>query len=43
MSMSDLLLKLTNYHSAACGDPPIIDGSAENCYIGYFEDPYGEQ
>lgn len=41
--MSDPLLKITNHHTAACGDPPIIDGSAENCYVGYFENPYGEQ
>jgi len=43
MSMSDPLLKITNHHSVACGDPPIIDGSAKNCYIGYFENPFGEQ
>ena len=43
MSMSDPLLKIRNHHSAACGDPPIIVGSTENCYVGYFENPYGDQ
>ena len=43
ISMSDPLLKIANHHTAACGDPPIVDGSAENCYVGYFENPYGEQ
>lgn len=41
--MSDPLLKIANHHAAACGDPPIIDGNAQNCYVGYFENPYGEQ
>ena len=41
--MSDPLLKIANHHSAACGDPPIIDGNAQNCYVGYFENPHGEQ
>ena len=43
ISMSDPLLKIANHHAAACGDPPIIDASADNCYVGYFENPYGEQ
>jgi hypothetical protein len=41
--MSDPLLKIANHHTPACGDPPIIDSGAENCYVGYFENPYGEQ
>lgn len=41
--MSDPLLKIANHHAASCGDPPIVDGMAENCYVGYFENPYGEQ
>ena len=41
--MSDPLLTIRNQHAATCGDPPIFDGSAENCYVGYFENPYGEQ
>lgn len=43
IAMSDPLLKIANHHAAACGDPPIVDGSADNCYVGYFENPYGEQ
>ena len=43
IAMSDPLLKIANHHAAACGDPPIIDASADNCYVGYFENPYGEQ
>ncbi len=42
-TMSEPLLKIENHHSAACGDPPIIDGSAEDCYVGYFENSFGEQ
>ena len=41
--MSEPLLKIANHHTAACGDPPIVDSIAENCYLGYFENPYGEQ
>jgi len=41
--MSDPLLKIANHHAAACGDPPIVDGNAQNCYVGYFENPHGEQ
>ena len=41
--MSEPLLKIANHHNASCGDPPIVDGVAENCYVGYFENPYGEQ
>ena len=39
--MSHPLLKIRNHHTASCGDAPIVDGSAENCYVGYFENPYG--
>ena len=41
--MSEPLLKIANHHAPACGDPPIVDGGAENCYVGYFENPHGEQ
>ena len=41
--MSDPLLKIANHHAAACGDPPIVDGSAQNCYVGYFENLHSEQ
>ena len=41
--MSEPLLKIRNHHVPACGDPPIVDDEDENCYIGYFENPFGEQ
>ena len=41
--MSDPLLKIRNHHSASCGDPPIIECDADSFYIGYFENPFGEQ
>ena len=40
--MSDPLLTIRNNHALACGDPPIVNNSA-NCYVGYFENAYGEQ
>lgn len=42
ITMSDPLLQIPNHHTAACGDPPIVDGT-DDCYVGYFENPYGEQ
>lgn len=42
-AMSEPLLKISNHHAASCGDPPIIDGITQNCYVGYFENPHGEQ
>ncbi len=41
--MSDPLLTIRNHHVPECGDPPIVDGETENQYIGYFENPFGEQ
>ncbi len=41
--MSEPLLRVLNHHAVACGDPPIVDGSDQNLYIGYFENDYGEQ
>ncbi len=41
--MSEPLLKIANHHTAGCGDPPIIDGNSQHCYVGYFENPHGEQ
>ncbi len=40
--MSTPLLTIRNNHTPACGDPPIVDNSA-NCYVGYFENVHGEQ
>lgn len=41
--MSDPLLTIRNHHSAACGDPPIVNEDASSTYIGYFENQHGEQ
>jgi hypothetical protein len=41
--MSQPLLTIRNHHAAACGDPPIVEGAAGKRYIGYFENPLGEQ
>jgi hypothetical protein len=41
--MSEPLLRIRNHHAATCGDPPIVNGDDERVYIGYFENPYGEQ
>src|SRR5687768_5722138 len=40
--MSDPLLTIRNNHSPSCGDPPIVNNSAD-CYVGYFENMHGEQ
>lgn len=41
--MSEPLRRIRNHHAAACGDPPIIHGDDPAVYIGYFENPHGEQ
>ena len=41
--MSEPLLAIRNHHAPASGDPPIVDGQSGNTYIGYFENPHGEQ
>jgi hypothetical protein len=38
---SERLLEIDNVHSADCGSPPSLD--ATDRYVGYFENPYGEQ
>jgi hypothetical protein len=35
------LLEIDNVHAADCGSPPHLD--ATDKYVGYFENPYGEQ
>jgi hypothetical protein len=42
-AMSDPLLKISNHHAPASGDPPIIEDSKAEQYIGYFENMVGEQ
>jgi hypothetical protein len=41
--MSEPLLQIPNRHLAGCGIPPNITGENPNLYIGYFENPLGEQ
>ena len=41
--MSEPLLRIRNHHAVACGDPPIVSGDDPQLYIGYFENPHGEQ
>lgn len=43
VTLSDPLLKICNHHVLASGDPPIIDHSKADQYIGYFENMFGEQ
>ena len=41
--MSEPLLKIRNPHAPDCGAPPIVDEQTGKQYIGYFENPFGEQ
>lgn len=41
--LSDPLIQIRNHHSLSCGDPPKVDGTSGKQYIGYFENPFGEQ
>lgn len=41
--MSNPLLQIRNRHIAQSGDPPIISNDDDRLYIGYFENPFGEQ
>ena len=41
--MSNPLLKISNHHTLASGDLPIIEDSNPEQYIGYFENMFGEQ
>jgi hypothetical protein len=41
--MYEPLLTIRNHHSPSCGDPPIVGDEAGDCYVGYFENRYGEQ
>ena len=41
--MSDPLLTIRNHHVASCGDPQIVNGTAGDLYVGYFENAFGEQ
>ena len=37
------LFTVSNHHTAACGEPPDVDGDAAGTYVGYFANEYGEQ
>ena len=37
------LFTVSNHHTAACGEPPVVDGDAAGTYVGYFTNEYGEQ
>ena len=39
----DVLLQVRNHHTAAAGTPPRIDDADPDRYVGYFENPFGEQ
>jgi hypothetical protein len=41
--MTKPLLRILNRHSAECGAPPHVTDADPNVYIGYFENPFGEQ
>ena len=41
--MSQPLLHILNRHGAGCGAPQAIDADDPSLYIGYFENPFGEQ
>ena len=37
------LFRVSNQHTAACGEPTAVDGDAAGTYVGYFMNEYGEQ
>ena len=41
--MSEPLLRVQNRHTGSCNDPPIVSNDDPDVYIGYFENPFGEQ
>ena len=43
IAIMKFLLQIPNYHCADCGDAPKVQGGDEHVYIGYFENPHGEQ
>ena len=42
-SHEELLFSVRNRHVAASGSPPRINADDANQYVGYFENPHGEQ
>ena len=41
--MPEPILAIYNQHTAPCGTPPRVSNESPDLYIGYFENPYGEQ
>ena len=41
--MREPLFRVSNHHTAACGEPPVLDGDAAGTYFGYFANERGEQ
>jgi hypothetical protein len=41
--MPEPILTIYNQHVAECGAPPPLDNGSSDLYIGYFENPHGEQ
>jgi hypothetical protein len=37
------LFTVSNHHTAACAEPPAVDGDAAGTYFGHFANEYGEQ
>ena len=37
------ILTIYNQHTAQCGRPPSLTKASPNLYVGYFENPFGEQ
>ena len=42
-TMREPLFKVSNHHTAACVEPPTVDGDAAGAYLGYFANEHGEQ
>jgi hypothetical protein len=41
--MPEVVLTIHNQHSKFCGNPPSISNESGGLYVGYFENPFGEQ
>ena len=41
--MSGLLFRVSNHHTATCGEPPTVDADAQHAYYSYFANEHGEQ
>lgn len=41
--MAEPLFTVSNHHTAACAQPPQMDGDERDAYHGYFSNEHGEQ